>query len=156
MALGCSLFLGPLCVPLQAQVIPATLPAGSVATTGATTTTTQPGTTIVYQPVAPRPIVMSLDGSDLAVRAIGTGIKIACRRLAPLVLFRVVPPDPRLGMFGIALSEQSTERETALTFGWRAAAHPVPTPPIPASTRGRWRGTQRRGSSRSSTGPAPG
>ncbi|NCA15304.1 MAG: hypothetical protein EBS89_14510 [Proteobacteria bacterium] len=111
---------------------------------------------MVYQPVAPRPIVMSLDGSDLAVRAIGTGIKIARRRLAPLVLLRVVPPDPRLGMFGIALSEQSTERETALTFDWRAAAHPVPTAPIPASTRGRWRGTQRRGSSRSSTGPAPG
>jgi hypothetical protein len=45
-------------------------------------------------------------------------------------------------MFGIALSEQSTERETALTFGWRAAAHPVPTPPIPASTWSLWRGAQ--------------
>ncbi len=76
---------------------------------------------------------MSLDGSDLAVRAIGTGIKIARRRLAPLVLLRVVPPDPRLGMFGIAISEQSTERETALSVrlvGGRAPRAHGPNPGV--------------------------
>ena len=76
---------------------------------------------------------MSLNGSDLAGRAIGTGIRIARRRLAPLVLLRVVPPDPRLGMFGIALSEQSTERETALSVrlvGGRAPRAHGPNPGV--------------------------
>ena len=37
-------------------------------------------------PVGPRPVIVTLDGSDLAARAIGVGIDIARRRHAPLVL----------------------------------------------------------------------
>ena len=65
-------------------------------------------------PVGPRPVIVTLDGSDLAARAIGVGIDIARRRHAPLVLVRAIPPDSRLDMYGIVLGEHSAEREAAI------------------------------------------
>ena len=65
-------------------------------------------------PVGPRPVIVTLDGSDLAARAIGVGVDIARRRRAPLVLVRALPPDSRLDMYGIVLGEHSAEREAAI------------------------------------------
>lgn len=78
-----------------------------VATTGASDGVLKPG------PTVPGPVLVALDGSDLAARAIRIGIDVARRRRVPLVLLHAVPPIGRLDMYGIVLGEHDAEREAA-------------------------------------------
>ena len=70
--------------------------------------------TTTRAPAGPRPVFVTLDGSDLAARAVGVGIEIARRRRVPLVLVRAIPPDNRLDMYGLVLGEHAAEREAAI------------------------------------------
>jgi nucleotide-binding universal stress UspA family protein len=61
----------------------------------------------------PRPVIVALDGSDLASRAIAVGIDIARRRHAPLVLLRAIPPSNRFDMYGSMSGEHSSDHDAA-------------------------------------------
>ena len=60
------------------------------------------------RPVADRPVLLALDGSDLAERAIPVAAEIARRRDTTLLVCRAVSDTTHHEMFGFLLDRKST------------------------------------------------
>ena len=76
----------------------------------------------VIRAIADRPVLLALDGSDLADRAIPVAAEIARRRDTTLVVCRAVSDTTRQEMFGFLLETAVDERTATAAYVSRVAA----------------------------------
>ncbi len=78
--------------------------------------------TPVVRTGALRPVIVALDGSGLAARAVPVGVLLARRRQTSLLLMRVAPPESPADMFGYQIGERQDERAIAEEYLAREVA----------------------------------